>query len=52
MARRRVWRFTLKAHRQLVFGGKIIATAVMLTKLLLKFCGYLLIACWVTGQLM
>ena len=44
MARRRVWRFTVKARRQLLLGGKIVAAAVVLTKLLLKFCGYLLIS--------
>ncbi len=41
----------LKARRQLLLGGKIVAAAVVLTKLLLKFCGYLLIACWVAGRM-
>ncbi len=41
----------LKARRQLLLGGKIVAAAIVLTKLLLKFCGYLLIACWVAGRM-
>ncbi|GJK45806.1 hypothetical protein TUM17569_25410 [Klebsiella oxytoca] len=40
-----------KAGRQLLLGGKIVAAAVVVAKLLLKFGGNFLISCRVTGRM-